>query len=92
MVKKVQSNLRFYWAFWSFQTRSKKNPLNDKAIGPDRSVALGRAFVRSYGDTARVTYGVEHLPISDGDVAADFRIRGGEHLGEVWATLVRKPK
>jgi hypothetical protein len=76
---------------WFTVFHPNKNPLSQRTIGPDRSVALGRGLVTSLGDTASVTYGVEYLPICDGDVAADFWIREGDNFRDVWATVARKP-
>lgn len=74
---------------WFTMYHAEKNPLNEKTLGPDRSVALGRGLLTSLGDTAHVTYGVEYLAVSEGDVAADFWIRDGDTLEGVWATIAR---
>ena len=66
---------------------AKKNPLNGKIIGPDRRIVLGRGIIKSISDGARVSYGLEYLSVSEGDVASDFWILNGQTFHDAWAAV-----
>jgi hypothetical protein len=68
---------------------AKRNPLNDKIIGPDRNTIRSVGMLTSLGELSNASITADFLPIANGDVASDFWIMGEQNFFSVdsWAVV-----